>query len=81
MTDPDTAKAATTIQAGFKGFTTRKNWLKTVQAATKIQAGFRSKQVRDILKQYKQGLEANFTGNKIHLSNFLGPQNSSAKRS
>jgi len=61
MTDPDTAKAATTIQAGFKGFTARKNWLKTVQAATKIQAGFRSKQVRDILKQYKKGLDNSFT--------------------
>ena len=71
MTDPETAKAATTIQAGFKGFTARKNWLKTVQAATKIQAGFRSKQVRDILKQYKKGLDNSFTGNEIHLANFM----------
>ena len=32
-----------------------------VQAATKIQAGFRSKQTRDILKQYKKSLNSDFT--------------------
>ena len=61
MEDPETAKAATKIQAGFKGFTARKNLLNMVKAATRIQAGFRSKQTRDILKQYKQSLAADFT--------------------
>ena len=32
-----------------------------VKAASKIQAGFRSKQTRDILKQYKTALDADFT--------------------
>ena len=61
MEDPETAKAATKIQAGFKGFTARKNLLNMVKAATRIQAGFRSKQTRDILKQYKASIAADFT--------------------
>ena len=32
-----------------------------IQAVTRIQAGFRSKQTRDILKQYKTSLAADFT--------------------
>ena len=31
-----------------------------IQAVTRIQAGFRSKQTRDILKQYKTSLAADF---------------------
>jgi len=60
LTDPETAKAATTIQAGFKGFTARRQRWIMIQAVTRIQAGFRSKQTRDILKQYKTSLAADF---------------------
>merc|ERR1739848_565680 len=60
LTDPETAKAATTIQAGFKGFAARRQRWIMIQAVTRIQAGFRSKQTRDILKQYKTSLAADF---------------------
>ena len=49
------------FQAGFKGFAARRQRWIMIQAVTRIQAGFRSKQTRDILKQYKTSLAADFT--------------------
>ena len=48
------------FQAGFKGFAARRQRWIMIQAVTRIQAGFRSKQTRDILKQYKTSLAADF---------------------
>ena len=59
--DPETIKAATLIQAGFRSLGTRREISQMHKAASRIQAGFRSKQTRVILNTMKTALATDYT--------------------
>ena len=61
LKDPETIKAATLIQAGFRSLGARRDISKMHKAASRIQAGFRSKQTRVILNTMKTALNTDFT--------------------
>ena len=61
LKDPETIKAATLIQAGFRSLGARREISQMHKAASRIQAGFRSKQTRVILNTMKTALATDFT--------------------
>ena len=61
LKDPETIKAATLIQAGFRSLGARRDISKMHKAASRIQAGFRSKQTRVILNTMKTALATDYT--------------------